>query len=266
MTEDANVPNWLKDIDLGRSLENLLMGSVLFVGRFFQTYTHIIAKRKSVQEEVLTITDFKDTLKLSYVRPLLFFALSGFITIAVINNSLGGIFIIENFFDDYPVFVKFIEPNLKDFKLSTSVALMVPLVLIVALYAKFHQLSLQVVGKRSSYRQHLSICCYIAGSLFIAEFISKISEMHLWISWSVEFENLVDSTIRPIVAFIGMGTAGVLAVLTLARYFQFNRDTFQLRWGSTFGFTLLNFIGFILFGALVMFLFEPFFSVIETTE
>ncbi len=224
--ESANIPDWVKDLDLGRAAENLLMGAVLFVSRFIRTHCHVLISPVLVHDEILTITEYKDGLKLSYIRPLLFFSLSGFIAIAFSQKALGGISFVEEIFDHYPFLSSSIDTKIKDFSLIKSMALMIPLIFVVALYAKISQECFKLLGVESFYRPHLSLCAYICGSLFMAESISSNFEMHFW--GEPESEGVVSTYIQPIFGLIGMCAGALMGILALVRYFQYLKLSFNL--------------------------------------
>ncbi|NOH51644.1 hypothetical protein F0266_01755 [Vibrio coralliilyticus] len=254
--QTVNIPDWVKDLDLGRAAENLLMGAVLFVARFIKTHCHVLVRPKLIHDEVLTITEYKDALKLSYVRPLLFFALSGFIAIAFSQKSLGGISFVEEIFDHYPFLSSSIDTKIKDFSLIKSMALMIPLIFVVALYAKITQKCFKLLGVESPFRPHLSICAYVCGSLFMAESIASNFEMHFW--GGAGAEGIIASYVQPAFGLAGMFSGALIGILVILRYFQYLKLSFDLTWVKSIYFGTLSAIGFWVVFTVIVISIDPF--------
>lgn len=92
--KEASIPDWVKDIDIGRSAENLLMGVILFVGRLAMTSWDFLFRPQVIKEEVLSIKELKDSYKITHVRPLVFFVIIGFISIAFSYKSLNQLILL----------------------------------------------------------------------------------------------------------------------------------------------------------------------------
>jgi hypothetical protein len=232
------------------------MGTVLFVGRYFATHTHLLFKPTNIEADVLSITDYKDRLKLSYVRPLVFFALSAFIAIAFSQKALGGIAYVEWIFDRYPFLSSSVNTKIDKFSLAKSLALMIPLIFVVSFYANISLKVFSRLGIDTFFKQHLSICAYISGSLLLAESFASNFEMHLWGEPGVE--NWFDDSLRPVIGIIGMLLGAGWGALALYRHFYFYKRTFKLKnWQSVLYPTLCFIVFWVLFGVL-LFSIDPF--------
>jgi len=67
--EEAKVPDWVKDLDLGRTVENVLMGDCVVRWEVLcYAYAPLVQADQYTKQTFCPITDYKDRLKLSYVR------------------------------------------------------------------------------------------------------------------------------------------------------------------------------------------------------
>lgn len=255
-SEDAKIPDWIKDIDLGRTAENLLIGAVLFVGRFFKTHISIIYRPQLFEAEMLTLVDYKDQLRLTYVRPLVFFALTAFIAIAFSQKALGGISFVEWIFDRYPFLSNAVTIKIEEFSIGKSLALMIPLILVVSLYASVSQACFHLLGKSTAYKQQLSICAYICGSLLLAEIIASNFEMHVW--GEPDSQHWIDEAIRPVIGVLGMCVGAAWGLIAIYRYFYFLKNAFCLDRWQLMLYPVTTFFSFWIFLILLVFLVDPF--------
>lgn len=255
------IPEWLKEIDFGRSVENLLMGAVLYAGRFFATQFAILFRPRLLLDGVLSITDFKDTVRLDVVRPLQLFALSGFFAIAFSQKALGGISFVAPIFDRYPFLSALVTTELKDFSLAKTAGIMIPLTLVVALYAYLSHCCALWLKLRSTFRQHLSICAYVTASLFFSQVLASNFEMHVW--GEPDTDNWLDDAVRPLVGLAGMLAAGSFGILAIFRYLYFLRFTFEYGYRAVLKLSTLVFIVFWVSTLPIVLLIDPFLQTLK---
>ena len=216
---EAKIPDWVKDIDIGRSIENLLMGIILFFGRLIKTTLHFLCRPKMIESDVLSIIELKDTYKITYVRPLVFFVVVGFVSIAFSYKSLNQLPFVDWLFDRYGFLSSGINTEASKFSLAAAAGAMVPTVLVVALYALVSQNIFSRFHLDSNFKPHLAICCYTSGMLFMMLMFANMYEMHIWAE--PDNDTFLNDQIRPAIGLFGMVGSALMACFVIYRYFYY---------------------------------------------
>ncbi|RXE88660.1 hypothetical protein [Pseudoalteromonas sp. A757] len=217
--KEASIPDWVKDIDIGRATENLLMGVILFVGRLVITSWDFLFRPQRVRDEVLSIKELKDSYKLTHVRPLVFFVIIGFISIAFSYKSLNQLIFISWLFERYDFLSSGINTEASKFSITKAAGAMIPTVLIISLYAFVTQKVFSKLNLTPQFKLHLAICCYTSGMLLLMLMFTNMYEMHIWAD--PNNDSTINDTIRPAIGTIGMVGSALLSLFVIYRYFYY---------------------------------------------
>lgn len=216
--KEASVPDWVKDIDIGRSAENFLMGVILFVARLAVTSWDYLFRPQKIKDEVLSITELKDTYKISHVRPLVFFVIMGFVCIGF-SKSLNQLYFISWIFERYDFLSSGINTKATSFSLARAAVAMIPAVLIVSFYALVSQRIFLRISLAPSFKPHLAICSYTSGLLFLMLLFTNMYEMHVWAE--PNSDTILNELIRPAIGIVGMVGSALMSMFVVYRYFYY---------------------------------------------
>lgn len=96
---------------------------------------------------------------------------------------------------------------------------MIPVVLIVSLYALVTQKVFSKLDLSPHFKPHLAICSYTSGMLFLMLMFTNMYEMHIWAE--PNNDSVLNDAIRPAIGMVGMVGSAFLSIFVIYRYFYY---------------------------------------------
>ena len=140
---------WWKDLDVGRTVENLLLGSILFIGRYVRTfyyyyigYDHFISR--SIMNPSLKLEGKQDD-----SRPITYLVVSGFLYLFLVPDQLA---VVGEYLDVLSPLTEQIETNIKNFNIGSMASYMLPFIIFVAFYSKIMTWGYKYLFEKSEFK------------------------------------------------------------------------------------------------------------------
>ena len=168
---------WWKDLDVGRTVENLLLGSILFIGRYVRTfyyyyigYDHFISR--SIMNPSLKLEGKQDD-----SRPITYLVVSGFLYLFLVPDQLA---VVGEYLDVLSPLTEQIETNIKNFNIGSMASYMLPFIIFVAFYSKIMTWGYKYLFEKSEFKIFLNIHCYFVGSVATVSSLVWLASFDAW--------------------------------------------------------------------------------------
>jgi len=252
-TDKESIPEWLKEIDLARATENIILGIVLFAGRYFKSIWQALFSPSAIQSNVLLNSEIKPLNSPKFSRPLTFLVVSGFFYLVAAKPSFGVPILVGSILDPLNGLIEQLPKKMEDLTLAKISAFMVPFVLFVALYSLFAKIVINKITGSANFKVQLNIHCYTAGLFatlmtFVATFEGYAWDFALSDSTSI-FGAIVQ--VAYLLAMFGLG------ILILGRYVQVEIMATGEKWYRVIVSLLTAFLGYWVFVVPLMYLLSP---------
>lgn len=176
-------PVWLKDIDVSRALENLLVGAIVFLGRFPITAFHLLFIPSHIDKRLFYDASLKTIPQVSSTRPLTFLVISLFLYVVFMLTTIGNVPPFSFFLDFFKQFIDKIQPSdVKSLSLEKIGIYMLPGAAIVGLMAVVSFRISQILRCKTSFKAMLNIHAYYIGLL---SFTIAVQALLLYPSWEL---------------------------------------------------------------------------------
>lgn len=223
-----SVPEWVKEVDFPRVVENTLAGTLLLAGRFVTTYVSFLRGAPTMRGEILKQSEFRTYEPTSLVRPLTFLVLSAFAYLAFTITGLGTFIPVEPILERLGPYVAILPRDVESLKLSTLAAFMIPFVLLVALHAWVAARFYIWAGVDTSVKVQLNLDGYGAGAGALTLALTYLLVRPLWllVAWS---EGLLETVAGGGIWLLALGSLAALTLIVF-RYLQILRTLLDLPW------------------------------------
>jgi hypothetical protein len=220
---------WLEDIDLSRSLENLLVGIILFVGRYPTTWFYLLFRTNKLPHELIYDPSYRSKVQLAFTRPISFLVVSGFIYLSFILTGFGTFIPAEAAIESLRPLIEKMPTAVDELTFESMAKFMAPFVLEVALFALATQIVCRTMRIHSSYKVQLNIGCYIVGMVAVLLNLTYLAEVRAWDLVFSEGNAWINSVPLLLVAALLFGLLGLCAY----RYVALTRKAIVRSWSVT---------------------------------
>jgi len=175
-------PEWLKDIDVSRTVENLLTGAVVFVGRLPTTAWWLLSRPSKLDRRLLFNESLKTVPQVNATRPLTFLAVNLFLYAVLMLKTIGTIQPFSPFLEFFKPFLAKVPTDFKSLSLESVSVFMLPGVLIVGFLSATMTSLVRAVGMKASFKVMLNLHAYYVG---LACFIITVQALLLTPTWEL---------------------------------------------------------------------------------
>ncbi|MEP7297863.1 MAG: hypothetical protein ABI702_16895 [Burkholderiales bacterium] len=177
-------PEWLKDIDVSRTVENLLTGAVVFVGRLPTTAWWLLSRPGKLDRRLLFNESLKTVPQVNATRPLTFLAVNLFLYAVLMLKTIGTIQPFSPFLEFFKPFLAKVPTDLKSLSLESVSVFMLPGVVIVGFLSATTTSLARAVGMKAPFKVMLNLHAYYVG---LACFIITVQALLLTPTWELIF-------------------------------------------------------------------------------
>lgn len=178
----AREPEWLKDIDVSRTVENLLTGAIVFAGRLPYTAWWLLVHPRRLDKRLLFDTSLKTVAQVTATRPLTFLAVNLFLYVVLMLVTIGELKPFSPFLTFFKPLLSKIPTDFKSLSLESISLFMLPGVLIVGVFAATTTWIAKAVGMNASFKVMLNLHAYYTG---LACFVIAVEALLLTPAWEL---------------------------------------------------------------------------------
>jgi hypothetical protein len=223
-------PEWLKDIDVSRTVENLLTGVVVFVGRLPITAWWLLLRPAKLDRRLLFDKSLKTVPQVNATRPLTFLAVNLFLYAVLMLKTIGSIQPFSPFLDFFKPFLERVPTDFKSLSLESVSVFMLPGVLIVGFLSATTAWIAKAMGLPATFKVMLNLHAYYVG---LACFVITAQALLLTPAWELVFwgqERYGKDAIWFAMPLVVSGLAFVLTLLlVVVQFFLRVREALQTR-------------------------------------
>ena len=247
--------DWKKDIDLSRAVENLLVGVILFLGRYPLTLVQVLFRPAAIEKKLIFNPSYRQKTWVRFTRPLTFLVVSGFIFLSFNLKASGTPIPVEFILNHFKVLIDRLPKKVEDLSLAKIAVFMVPFVLLVAVFALVSSQVFRLLKIRFHFKIHFNIGCYVVGSLAVLLSCAALIEEPAW-DWLLSHQTvlgLIGAITLLLVAIILWGGG----LFTFYRYYDWVHRAGRKGHARTVSAALLSIISFYGVSAVLLYLLDP---------